>query len=105
MSTSSLKDRTLFEETGVEIGTVRDVIHSPGDLQPEWIVVKTGWRRGEHLVPIEAINTDGPNLTCAFDKQTVKDSPVVKDHVAPPRAQRRMTYAHYGLEVPEDRNN
>ena len=105
MSTTEYKDRTLFEETGIEIGTVRDVISHPTDLQPEWLVVKTGWRRGEHLVPIDAVSERGQNLTVPFNKQMVKDSPVVKTHVAPARAQRQLTYAHYGMRAPEDRTN
>lgn len=105
MSTTEFKDRTLFEESGVEIGQVRDVIHHPADLHPEWLVVKTGWRRAEHLVPIEAVSERGQNLTCPFDKQLVKDSPVVKSHVAPARAQRQLTYAHYGMRAPDNRSN
>lgn len=103
MPTTDFKDRTLFEESGAEIGTVRDVIHHPADLRPEWLVVKTGWRRSEHLVPVEAVSERGTDLTCPFARQLVKDSPIVKSHVAPPRAQRQLTYAHYGMRVPADR--
>ncbi|MEE9416425.1 MAG: hypothetical protein V3V01_14170 [Acidimicrobiales bacterium] len=94
-------DRTLYAESGGPIGEVRDVIRRPQDLEPEWLVVKTNRIRGEHLVPISAVVEKHQSLTVPFDKETVKASPVVKEHIAPPTSERVATYRHYGLLAPE----
>lgn len=94
-------DRTLYAESGGPIGLVRDVIRRPNDLEPEWLVVKTNRIRGEHLVPIAAVTERHQSLTVPFDKDMVKASPVVKQHIAPPSSERVATYRHYGLLAPE----
>lgn len=96
----SYVDRKLVAEGGDEIGKVRDVILRPSNLRPEWLVVKTGWRRGEHLVPVIAVAEDGDELVVPYSKDRVDASPKTKDRIPPPVAEATATYQHYGLEMP-----
>ncbi len=100
MSTTQFIDQKLFAESGEQIGTIRDVISRPADLAPEWLVVKTGFIRGEHLVPICSVRQRGVTFTVPFDKATVKNSPAIGAHVAPPPAQSKAMYRYYGVAMP-----
>lgn len=98
----SYVDRRLVTEGGVAIGKVRDVLLRPSNLRPEWLVVKTGWRRGEHLVPVIAVSEHGDELVVPYSKDRVDASPRTKERIAPRGAEAQATYHHYGLEVPDD---
>ncbi|MEM7284813.1 MAG: PRC-barrel domain-containing protein [Actinomycetota bacterium] len=106
MSTSALVpsyvDRQLVTEAGVSIGKVRDVLLRPSNLRPEWLVVKTGWRKGEHLVPVVAVSEDGDELVVPYSKDRVDASPRSKERIAPRGAQAQATYDHYGIDMPSD---
>ena len=93
-------DRTLHADSGDEIGKIRDVLLHPTNLEPEWLVVKTGWRSGEHLVPIVAVSEQGDTLVVPYSKTWVDASPRARDHAPPPTAEAKATYQHYGLESP-----
>lgn len=95
-------DRTLHADSGDEIGKIRDVLLRPSNLQPEWLVVKTGWRKGEHLVPVIAVSENGESLVVPYSKDWVDASPKAKEHIAPRPSEAVETYAHYGLDVPSD---
>lgn len=98
----SYVDRQLVTEGGVSIGKVRDVLLRPSNLRPEWLVVKTGWRRGEHLVPVVAVSEDGDELVVPYSKDRVDASPRVAERIAPRGQVAEATYNHYGLDVPDD---
>ena len=98
----SYVDRQLVTEAGVSIGKVRDVLLRPSNLRPEWLVVKTGWRRGEHLVPVVAVTEDGDDLVAPYSKDRVDASPRAAERIAPRGAAAEATYHHYGLDVPDD---
>ncbi len=98
----SYVDRQLLTETGAAIGRVRDVILRPSNLRPEWLVVKTGWRKGEHLVPVISVSEDGDELVVPYSKDRVDAAPRTKQRIAPRADEARATYRHYGLDVPAD---
>lgn len=98
----SYVDRRLVTEGGVAIGKVRDVLLRPSNLRPEWLVVKTGWRRGEHLVPVVAVSEDGDELVVPYSKDRVDSSPRSRERIAPRATEAEATYHHYGLDVPDD---
>ena len=98
----SYVDRQLVTEAGVSIGRVRDVLLRPTNLRPEWLVVKTGWRKGEHLVPVISVSEDGDELVVPYSKDRVDASPRSKERIAPRGEAAQATYNHYGLDVPAD---
>lgn len=103
MSTiASFVDRPLFANGGEQIGTVADVIYRPSNLQPEWLVVKTGRFRAKHLVPVIAVSEQGSSLTVPFAKDDVEATPKATDAIAPTTMEAVDMYHHYGLELPHD---
>ena len=102
MSTTRYVDRTLHSNTGDQIGKIRDVLLRPSNLQPEWLVVKTGWRRGEHLVPLVAVSERGETLVVPFTKSEVDAAPRTREHIAPPTSEAEAAYHHYGMAMPSD---
>lgn len=99
---SRFVDRTLHTDTGDQIGKIRDVLLRPSNLQPEWLVVKTGWRKGEHLVPVVAVSERGETLVVPFTKDRVDTAPKAQEHVAPRTTEAKATYEHYGMAIPAD---
>jgi uncharacterized protein YrrD len=103
MSTiASFVDRPLFADGGEQIGKVADVIYRPSNLQPEWLVVKTGRFKAKHLVPVVAVSEQGSSLTVPFAKHDVEAAPKANDAVAPTTVEAIDMYHHYGLELPSD---
>jgi sporulation protein YlmC with PRC-barrel domain len=92
-----LQGRLVVDDSGEKVGTVTDVLVDPINLEPEWLVLKTGRLAGEHLVPFDAVTEDGEDLLVAVGKESVKTSPRVHDHAAPTREERHDLRHHYGL--------
>ena len=89
----------LFSESGEKIGVVTDVIFHPTDLQPEWVTVKPGVLRREHLVPVTAIDKREDILVTPVDPELIKHGPSAGRHVRPTAVERRELIAHYGLPL------
>jgi uncharacterized protein YrrD len=103
MSTiASFVDRPLYARGGEQIGKIADVIYRPSNLQPEWLVVKTGRFKPKHLVPVLAVQEQGTALTVPFAKTDVEASPKANDAVAPTTVEALDVYHHYGMELPSD---
>ncbi|MEM9036290.1 MAG: PRC-barrel domain-containing protein [Actinomycetota bacterium] len=96
--TEKLIDRTLVGRSGDEIGTITDVIADPSTLEPEWLAVRTGRLRREHLVPLSAVTSENGSLVVPFDRDAVKHAPSMKTHIAPTGSERLSLYEHFGLQ-------
>lgn len=87
----------LFSQSGEKIGVVTDVIFRPTDMQPEWVTVKPGKLRREHLVPVAAIDRRDDILVTPVEADRIKHGPSAGRHVRPSSIERRELIAHYGL--------
>jgi PRC-barrel domain len=87
----------LHSNLGEDLGTITDVIHSPTDLEPEWITVKKGILSREHLVPFSEIVEREGMLTTTINADLIKHSPVVHEHVPPTRQEAHQVRASLGL--------
>lgn len=94
---SDFRDRTLVDPTGNDVGKITDVISDSVDLTPRYLVVRVGRLGGEHLIPMEAVDTRDGQLVAAVDRDVVKSAPRVHDHTNPATAERDALYRHYGL--------
>lgn len=93
--------QTVVDDSGDVVGRITDVISDPATLQVEWVTVRTGRLRGEHLLPAEVIRADeNGTLTVPFTREHVKHAPTSRDHAAPTRPERDALYGYYGLMVP-----
>ncbi|MEY2418390.1 MAG: hypothetical protein QOG90_1070 [Actinomycetota bacterium] len=88
----------LVDKEGGELGKVTDVIPNPRDLEPEFIVVKSGRFGGEHLVPVAAVKHKDGEYVAPFDADVLKDTPSVDQHTAPTTSEREALYEHYGVK-------
>ena len=88
---------TLYGRSGERIGTVTDVINHPIDLHPEWVAVRIGLLRREHLVPVSAVEDRDGVLTTFLDDDTVKHSPVLHEHVTPTLEESAALRAHFDM--------
>lgn len=99
-----LSGRTLVDREGSEVGTITDVISDSTTLEPEWLIVRTGRIRGEHLVPVQAIETiEDETVVVPFRKDQVDHAPRAKDHTGPSTHEREALLGHYGMSIPRRR--
>jgi hypothetical protein len=91
----------LIDASGDEMGKVTDVIPNPRDLEPEYIVVRTGRLSNEHLVPIAAVERKDDEYVAPFDEEVLKSTPRVSEHTAPAASEREAIYQHFGLDAPD----
>jgi hypothetical protein len=89
----------VLAESGEEIGKVTDIIPNPRNLEPEWIVVKSGRFGPEHLVPIAAVEHREHEYVAPFDGELLKSTPTVGRHMAPTTDERDALYEHFGLKA------
>jgi hypothetical protein len=90
----------LIDASGDEMGKVTDIIPNPRDLEPEYIVVRTGRLSTEYLVPIAAVERKDGEYIAPFEADVLKSTPSVSEHSAPAAAEREAIYEHYGLAAP-----
>jgi uncharacterized protein YrrD len=95
--TTTYVGRPLTSASGDRIGKITDVISDPNGFEPEWLTVKTGVLRREHLVPIVAVEERGGDVVTTLDAEVIKHAPVSPDHTRPSDAERRALYEHFGL--------
>ncbi len=97
-TTPKFSGSTLVDENGTEVGEVKDVIYDSSETEPEWLVVKAGRLRGEHLVPADgAWQKDGGQVVVPFPADVIKAAPKAgKDHVLTKEQQAQLT-EHYRL--------
>jgi hypothetical protein len=90
----------LIDKSGDEMGKVTDVIPNPRDLEPEFIVVRTGRIFHEYLVPLSAVEKKDGEYVADFDADVLKSTPEATAHSAPAASEREAIYEHFGLAAP-----
>jgi hypothetical protein len=88
----------LVDKQGGELGKVTDVIPNPRDLEPEFIVVRSGMFGDERLVPVAAVKHKDGEYVAPFGSDVLKDTPPVNQHTAPSASERTALYEHYGVK-------
>jgi hypothetical protein len=88
----------LVDNAGGELGKVTDIIPNPRDLEPEFIVVKSGLFGDEHLVPVAAVDHKDGEYVAPFGADVLKQTPAVDQHTAPTASERESLYEHYGVK-------
>ncbi|MDH4366372.1 MAG: PRC-barrel domain-containing protein [Acidimicrobiia bacterium] len=98
MTTPKFSGSTLVDENGTEVGQVKDVIYGSSETEPEWLVVKAGRLRGEHVVPAGgAWQKNEGQVVVPFPAEVIKAAPKAgKNHVLTKEQQAQLTQ-HYRL--------
>lgn len=90
---------TLFGADEQKIGTVADIYMDDSTMEPEWLLVKTGWFAGrQSFVPIAQAEWQGANLVVPYAKAEVKEAPTAEADGSLEPAEEETLYRHYGLE-------
>jgi len=97
--TTTYVDRTLFHISGSKIGTITDVIHRPNDLVAEWVTVRTGLLRREHLLPVSGVETVAGRLVTRIDPKLIAAAPVAREHLRPTVDKRLKLLRHYDMDL------
>lgn len=98
MTTPKFSGSTLVDENGTEVGEVKDVIYDSTESEPEWLVVKAGLLRGEHVVPADgAWQKDEGQVVVPFPAEVIKAAPKAgKNHIVT-KDQAAQLAEHYRL--------
>ena len=98
MTTPKFSGSTLVDENGTEVGEVKDVIYDSTETEPEWLVVKAGLLRGEHVVPAEgAWQKEEGQVVVPFHADVIKAAPKAgKNHIIT-KEQAAQLAEHYQL--------
>jgi hypothetical protein len=94
-------NRTVLDKSGHKIGMVSRIFIDDATSQPEWATVKTGlFDRGSSFIPIEGMRLDGQDLHVPWDREQVKDAPLVDEndagHLTP--EEEVQLYRHYARQ-------
>ncbi len=100
MTTPKFSGSTLVDENGTEVGEVKDVIYDSTETEPEWLVVKAGLMRGEHVVPADgAWQKDEGQVVVPFPAEVIKAAPKAgKNHIVT-KDQAAQLAEHYRLST------
>ena len=93
--------RRAVDRDGNKIGTVGQVYVNDETGVPDWVTVNTGlFGLRESFVPVAGSTFDGDDVVLPFDKDVVKDSPVVDaDHLDEDEQQLLYSYYERYLDV------
>ncbi len=87
----------LYGFSGRQLGTVTDVMSDPVRMTPQWITVRRGLLRREHLIPASAIDERDGVLVTLLDDATIRHAPVTHDHIPPTPVESERIRAQMGL--------
>jgi len=86
----------VLDEHGLRLGTVTDVVDSPQDGHPEFLVVDPGLIRPAHYVPVEgSYHTNEGQVVVPWDKHWVKTAPRASGDHKPSEHDRQELLRHY----------
>ncbi|MDP8978054.1 MAG: PRC and DUF2382 domain-containing protein [Actinomycetota bacterium] len=98
----ALRGGSANDRAGQRIGTVQEIYLDRETDRPEWALVNTGlFGGGSSFVPLAGASVQGDVLVVDYDKETVKEAPLVEaDQELLPEEEAQL-YRHYGLDYAE----
>jgi sporulation protein YlmC with PRC-barrel domain len=88
----------VLDERGLSLGTVTDIVDSPHDGHPEFLIVDPGPLRPAHYVPIaRSYHTSDGKIVVPWDKHWVKTTPRVTGDHMPTGHDREELLRHYSV--------
>lgn len=91
-------DRQVVDEQGQTVGKVQDVLFEGASDSPTWLVVKPGFLRSAHYVPVRgSYTTVTEKVVVPFNRETIRRAPKANsDHVLTSEARAELAQ-HYAL--------
>jgi uncharacterized protein (TIGR02271 family) len=91
--------RTMLDRDGSRIGTIDAIYLDDHTGQPEWALVNTGlFGTKATFVPLAQATQTDENIRVPYDKQLVKDAPLVDVDQHLSEAEEQQLWRHYGLD-------
>ena len=98
--------RTMVDPAGDKLGTIDAIYLDDETGQPEWATVTSGMFSAKvAFVPLAQAQDTGGSVRVPYDKQQVKDAPVMPADGSLSQDDEARLYRHYGLEYSEHRSD
>ena len=98
----AMRGGSINDRSGQRIGTVQEIYLDRETDRPEWALVNTGlFGGGASFVPLAGASVQGDVLLVDYDKETVKDAPVMGAGQELLPEEEAELYRHYGLDYAE----
>jgi uncharacterized protein (TIGR02271 family) len=98
--------RTMVDPAGDKLGTIDAIYLDDETGQPEWATVTSGMFSAKSaFVPLAQARDTGDSVRVPYDKQQVKNAPVMQADGSLSQDDEAQLYRHYGLEYSEHRSD
>jgi uncharacterized protein (TIGR02271 family) len=98
--------RTMVDPAGDKLGTIDAIYLDDETGQPEWATVASGlFTAKTAFVPLAQAQDMGDTIQVPYDKQQVKDAPVMQADGSLSQDDEAELYRHYGLDYSEHRSD
>jgi uncharacterized protein (TIGR02271 family) len=98
--------RTMVDPAGDKLGTIDAIYLDDETGQPEWATVTSGMFSAKTaFVPLAQAQDTGDSVRVPYDKQQVKNAPVMQGDGSLSQDDEAQLYRHYGLEYSEHRSD
>jgi uncharacterized protein (TIGR02271 family) len=98
--------RTMVDPSGDKLGTIDAIYLDDETGQPEWATVTSGlFTAKTAFVPLAQAQDTGDSVQVPYDKQQVKNAPVMQADGSLSQDEEAELYRHYGLHYSEHRSN
>jgi uncharacterized protein (TIGR02271 family) len=102
----SWQGRTMVDPAGDKLGTIDAIYLDDETGQPEWATVTSGlFSAKTAFVPLAQAQDTGDSVQVPYDKQQVKNAPVMPADGTLSQDDEAQLYRHYGLEYSEHRSD
>jgi sporulation protein YlmC with PRC-barrel domain len=92
------RGRTVVDRQGEKIGKFDEIYLDEETSKPEWAAVTTGlFGRKQSFIPLSEAQLAGDDVQVPFDKEQVKDAPIVDPEDELSQDEEERLYRHYGL--------
>jgi uncharacterized protein (TIGR02271 family) len=98
--------RTMVDPAGDKLGTIDAIYLDDETGQPEWATVTSGMFSAKSaFVPLAQAQDTGDSVRVPYDKQQVKNAPVMQADGSLSQDDEAQLYRHYGLDYSEHRSD
>jgi len=92
------RERTLLDQNGEKIGTVKEIYQDEGTGKPEWATVAGGlFGIKSHFVPLAGASPEGEDVRVPVSKEQVKDAPSIDPDGELSEQEEQRLFEHYGV--------
>jgi uncharacterized protein (TIGR02271 family) len=89
----------VIDSSGDKVGKLEEIYLDQETDQPEWALVKTGMFGSKStFVPLQGASPEGDSVRVAFEKEQIKDAPMIDTDQQLSSDEEQQLYSHYGRD-------